>query len=407
MQVRLHYARQGLRNQSASIRGHLGERSHGKAGYRVVIRRRAPRAPSWPPRLAPPPTKLLPAISETRCVNKTAVIGSGSWGTTLAVLVAEAHGNCALWAHDPAEAHDMAARRENVRFLPGVTLPDTLHIEHDPAAVLRNADLVLLTVPMRRLRENWDAVAHLIEPHAAIVSGIKGLDPATGRRVSEFVVEWAGDEIRHRLAVLSGPNLAREIAAGEPATAVIAARVPEVGRTVQQRLSAPTFRTYVSDDVIGIELAGAIKNVIAIGAGVADGLRFGDNAKAALMTRGLAEMTRLGLTAGADALTFAGLAGMGDLIATCASPHSRNHYVGQELAAGRTLDDIQSRMVMVAEGVETSRGALALARRLGVEMPIVELINRALFDGLPVAEAGQVLMARELSHELRGLRRDD
>lgn len=340
-------------------------------------------------------------------MNKTAVIGSGSWGTTLAVLVAEAHGNCALWAHDPAEAHDMAARRENVRFLPGVTLPDTLHIEHDPAAVLRDADLVLLTVPMRRLRENWDAVAHLIEPHAAIVSGIKGLDPATGRRVSEFVVDWAGDHILQRLAVLSGPNLAREIAAGEPATAVIGAGVAELGRTVQQRLSAPTFRTYVSDDVIGIELAGAIKNVIAIGAGVADGLRFGDNAKAALMTRGLAEMTRLGLTAGADALTFAGLAGMGDLIATCASPHSRNHYVGQELAAGRTLVDIQSRMVMVAEGVETSRGALALARRLGVEMPIVELINRALFDGLPVAEAGQVLMARELSHELRGLRRDD
>lgn len=337
-------------------------------------------------------------------MNKTAVIGSGSWGTTLAVLVAEAHGNCALWVHDPAEAHDMAARRENVRFLPGVTLPDTLHIDDDPAAVLRGADLVLVTVPMRRLRENWDATAHLIEPRAAIVSGIKGLDPATGRRVSEFVAKWAGDAILDRLGVLSGPNLAREIAAGEPATAVIAARVPELARTVQQRLSAPTFRTYVSDDIVGIELAGAIKNVIAIGAGVADGLRFGDNAKAALMTRGLAEMTRLGLTAGADALTFAGLAGMGDLIATCASPHSRNHYVGQELAAGRSLDDIQSRMVMVAEGVETSRGALALARRLGVEMPIVELINRALFDGLPVAEAGRVLMARELSHELRGLR---
>ena len=337
-------------------------------------------------------------------MNKTAVVGSGSWGTTLAVLVAEAHGNCALWVHDPIEARDMAARRENVRFLPGVTLPNAVQIEDDPATVLQGADLVLITVPMRSLRENWDLIGHLIEPHAVIVSGIKGLDPTTGRRVSEFVAEWAGNQIMDRLAVLSGPNLAREIAAGEPATAVIAARKPDVARTVQQRLSAPTFRTYASDDVIGIELAGAIKNVIAIGAGVADGLRFGDNAKAALMTRGLAEMTRLGLTAGADALTFAGLAGMGDLIATCASPHSRNHYVGQELAAGRTLDDIQSRMVMVAEGVETSRGALALARRLGVEMPIVELINRALFDGLPVAEAGQVLMARELSHELRGLR---
>lgn len=337
-------------------------------------------------------------------MNKTAVIGSGSWGTTLAILVAEAHGSCALWVHEAHEAHDIAARRENVRFLPGVTLPDTVRVSDDPAAVLHGADLVLITVPMRSLRENWDLIGHLIEPHAAIVSGIKGLDPTTGRRVSEFVAEWAGNQVMDRLAVLSGPNLAREIAAGEPATAVIAARKPDVARTVQQRLSAPSFRTYASDDVIGIELAGAIKNVIAIGAGVADGLRFGDNAKAALMTRGLAEMTRLGLTAGADALTFAGLAGMGDLIATCASPHSRNHYVGQELAAGRTLDDIQSRMVMVAEGVETSRGALALARRLGVEMPIVELINEALFNGLPVAEAGQVLMARELSHELRGLR---
>ena len=339
-------------------------------------------------------------------MNKVAVVGSGSWGTTLAVLVAEAHGGCALWAHDPHEAHDMAARRENVRFLPGVTLPDTIHIDHDPATVLRGADLVLITVPMRRLRENWEAISDLIEPHAAIVSGIKGLDPTTGHRVSELVAGWAGEDILDRLAVLSGPNLAREIAAGEPATAVIAARTSQVARNVQQRLSAPTFRTYVSDDVVGIELAGAIKNVIAIGAGMADGLRYGDNAKAALMTRGLAEMTRLGLTAGADALTFAGLAGMGDLIATCASAHSRNHYVGQQLAAGRTLDDIQSRMVMVAEGVDTSRGAVALARRLGVEMPIVELINQALFNGLPVAEAGQVLMARELSHELRGLRRN-
>lgn len=337
-------------------------------------------------------------------MNKVAVVGSGSWGTTLAVLVAEARGRCALWVRETDEAHDMAARRENVRFLPGVTLPDSLEISHDAAAVLRGADLVLLTVPMRRLHENWQLIGGLIGPHAAIVSGIKGLDPETGQRVSELLTSWAGGQVLDRLAVLSGPNLAREIAAGEPATAVVAARIPEVARNVQRRLSAPTFRTYVSDDVIGIELAGAIKNVIAISAGMADGLRYGDNAKAALMTRGLAEMTRLGLTAGADALTFAGLAGMGDLIATCASAHSRNHYVGQELAAGRSLDDIQSRMVMVAEGVDTSRGALALARRLGVEMPIVELINQALFDGLPVAEAGQVLMARELSHELRGLR---
>ena len=331
------------------------------------------------------------------------VIGSGSWGTTLAMLVAESQGRCTLWVRDKEKALDIATRRENVRFLPGVRLPDTLRIEHDPAAALSDANLVIMAVPMRHLETNWGVIGNVTDPAATILSGIKGLNPLSGERVSEVISRLTSPAIANRLVVLSGPNLAHEIAAGEPATAVIAANQASLAHEIQTRLRTPEFRTYVSDDVIGVELAGALKNVIAIGAGMADGLRFGNNAKAALMTRGLSEITRLGVAAGADVLTFGGLAGMGDLIATCASSHSRNHYVGHQLAEGRSLDEIQSRMVMVAEGVDTSRGALILARRLGIEMPIVELINQTLFHKLPVSDAGQILMARELSHELRGL----
>ena len=337
-------------------------------------------------------------------MGQVAVIGSGSWGTTLAIVVAQTQGASSLWMHNCDEANETAARRENTRFLPGVTLPATVRIEHDAKAVLADADVVIVAVPMRRLEENWQRIAGVIDSKAIVVSGIKGLRPESGERVSEVIARISGPEILDRLAVLSGPNLAREIVAGEPATSVVAATSPMIATQVQARLRAPTFRIYISSDVIGVELAGALKNVIAIGAGMVDGLRLGDNAKAALMTRGLAEITRLGVVAGADPLTFAGLAGMGDLIATCASTHSRNHYVGKALAEGRSLEEIQSHMVMVAEGIDTARGALVISTRLGVEMPIVELMNEVLFAGMPVAEAGETLMAREASHELQGLR---
>ena len=337
-------------------------------------------------------------------MGQVAVIGSGSWGTTLSIIVAQAQGTCSLWMHNYDEAREIAARRENVRFLPGVTLPATVQIEHELEAVLADADVVIVAVPMRRLEENWREIAAGIDSTAIVVSGIKGLMPRSGERVSEVLTRISGPDVLNRFSVLSGPNLAREIVAGEPATSVVAATSSVLATQVQARLRAPTFRTYISGDVVGVELAGALKNVIAIGAGMADGLRFGDNAKAALMTRGLAEIARLGVAAGADPLTFAGLAGMGDLIATCASTHSRNHYVGKALAEGRSLEEIQSHMVMVAEGVDTARGALVVSTRLGVEMPIVELMNEVLFAGMPVAEAGEILMARELSHELRGLR---
>ena len=263
--------------------------------------------------------------------------------------------------------------------------------------------MVVLAVPMRRLAENLNHVDRWLPSSAILVSGIKGLDPESGARVSEAMSQLVGGDLTERFAVVSGPNFAREIAAREPAATVVASAEPEVAQTVQRALRAPWFRAYTSDDVIGVELAGSLKNVIAIGAGMADGLRASQNAKAVLMTRGLAELTRLGVAAGANPLTFSGLAGVGDLIATCNSAKSRNHFVGSQLAQGRPLDEITAQMVMVAEGVEASRGALRLARRLRVEMPIVELMNVVLFEGLPVSEAGERLMAREPSHELWGL----
>ena len=297
----------------------------------------------------------------------------------------------------------MARRRENTRFLPGIPLPDTLTITHDASRALEGAEVVVLAVPMRRLAENLERLEHSLPPSAILVSGIKGLDPLTGARVSEALGKLVGSGLTERFAVVSGPNLAREIAAREPSATVVASTTPAVARTVQRALGAPWFRAYTSDDVIGVELAGALKNVIGIGAGMADGLRYGQNAKAVFMTRGLAEMTRLGVAAGANPLTFSGLAGVGDLIATGNSAKSRNHYVGDQLAQGRSLDEITAQMVMVAEGVEAAPGALQLANRLQVEMPIIELMNDVLFNGLSVAEAGDRLMSREASHELRGL----
>lgn len=349
------------------------------------------------------PTLVRPLARVWGTLTRVTVIGSGSWGTTLAALVADVGGACVLWVHDPIEADAMARRRENTRFLPGIPLPDTLTITHDAAVALDGVEVVVLAVPMQRLAENLERLGRWLPPSAILVSGIKGLDPPSGARVSEAMAELVGGDLTDRFAVVSGPNFAREIAAREPAATVVASADPEVARTVQRALRAPWFRAYTSDDVIGVELAGSLKNVIAIGAGMADGLRASQNGKAVLMTRGLAEMTRLGVAAGANPLTFSGLAGVGDLIATCSSARSRNHFVGSQLAQGRPLDEITAQMVMVAEGVEASRGALRLAQRLRVEMPIVELMNVVLFEGMPVSEAGERLMAREPSHELWGI----
>ncbi len=344
-------------------------------------------------------------MTSDQASERVAVIGSGSWGTTLAIFLAERGTRCSLWVHREADAQRMLADRENMRFLPDFKLPENLHITTSAAEAVSGPDFVLLVVPMRTLAENLAEIGDLLPDQAILVSGVKGLDVRTGKRVSQIVKESLGGRPTGGFATISGPNLALEVAAREPTMTVVASSDGHVAQRVQRVFTAPWFRSYTSDDVVGVELAGSLKNIVALGAGMSDGLGFGSNARASLMTRGLAEITRLGVVAGADPLTFGGLAGIGDLVATCNSSRSRNHHVGYELALGRALDEITADMSMVAEGVDTTRGALILAGTLGVEMPITEGINDVLSGRLSVEDGVKQLMSRPAGHELKGISR--
>jgi len=332
------------------------------------------------------------------------IIGTGSWGTTLAVVLARRGLAVTLWARREEEAEELRTRRENAVFLPGVTLPPNLAITASLEEALSRCEFLFLVVPAQRMRENVRRLREHLREGTVLVSATKGLEMKRALRMTQVIEEELPESLRARLAVMSGPNLAREIVAGLPAGTVVASRDEEVAHRVQRVLMSPIFRVYTHDDVIGVELAGALKNIIAIGAGVCEGLGYGDNAKAAFMTRGLAEIARLGVAAGANPLTFAGLAGIGDLVATCASPHSRNHYVGLELAKGRKLADIQASMKMVAEGIYTTVAARTLARRYGVEMPITEQMYQVLFEDKDPRQAVAELMSRKAKDEFYGLR---
>ena len=335
-------------------------------------------------------------------LSRIAVLGAGSWGTTLAILLAAAGRAVTLWAHRPAAAAALAAARENTRYLPGHPFPPGLAVTGDIAAAVDGARLVLIAVPSQAVRATARLVAPLLPVDAIVISCAKGLEVGTYLRLSAVIAQEA-PAAAGRVGALSGPNLAREIAAGQPATTVVAAADPAVAVAARTLLMTPTFRIYTSTDLIGVELGGALKNIIALGAGIADGLGAGDNAKAAFITRGLAEMARLGVAAGAHPLTFAGLAGVGDLIATCASPLSRNRRVGERLARGEQLEAIIADLGQVAEGVTTTRAAGELAAALGVELPIAQQLYQVLFAGKPVAAAIHDLMTREPRDELEGV----
>ncbi len=335
--------------------------------------------------------------------NRVAIVGTGSWGTTLAVMLSQVGLEVTLWARTEAEARLLAERRENESFMPGLRFPDSLQITHLLPEALAGCDLLLLVVPAQRMRENVRRIRDHLRGETVIVSAAKGLEIETTLRMSQVIAQEVPLAFHSRICALSGPNLAREIAAGLPASTVVAGRDENVTRFVQRLIMTPRFRVYTHRDIVGVELAGALKNIIALGAGAADGLGLGDNAKATFMTRGLAEIARLGVAVGANPLTFAGLAGIGDLVATCASPKSRNHYVGVELAKGRKLADIQASMKMVAEGVPTTIAARQLARRHGVEMPITEQMYLTLFKGKDPRQAVMDLMRREAKAELDGL----
>jgi glycerol-3-phosphate dehydrogenase (NAD(P)+) len=322
---------------------------------------------------------------------RVAVIGTTSWGTTLAALLARGGSEVALMARNIAEADSINAARENARHRPGLKLPDNLNSTIDPEAVA-TANVVLLAVPSAELRTNLVRLAPAISPSASVVSATKGIESESCLRMSE-VIESFGIA-PERVMALSGPNFAGEIAAGLPAATVVAGRDESRARQVQALLNGRAFRVYTSDDPVGVELCGALKNVVAIACGLSDGQGYGENAKAALITRGLAEITRLGIAAGAQPLTFLGLAGMGDLVSSCESNQSRNRRLGLALAQEMSLDEALESIQGVVEGVGTARSVPQLARRLGVEMPICESLHAVLFHGKPAVEAGRELMAR-------------
>ncbi len=329
---------------------------------------------------------------------RVAVVGAGAWGTTLARVVARTE-PVTLVCHSQATAARIAETGRNESRLPGIDLPPTVVATADVAAIADATDLVIFATPSAHLRTTVEGLARYLSPQADLLSVVKGLEGGTLLRMSQ-VIAGAADVPIERMAALSGPNLALEVARNLPASAVVAAADLELAERVIGRLGRRRFRLYVNEDILGVELCGALKNVVAIAAGAADGLGFGDNGKAGLLSRGLAEMTRLGMAAGANPLTFAGLAGMGDLIATCGSTLSRNHRLGEELAKGRTWAEIEVTLPGTAEGAYTVRAALALADRLGVEMPIAREVERALFEGKSVQRCLVDLLAREPKDEL-------
>ena len=327
------------------------------------------------------------------------VVGTGSWGTALAVMLAW-HGGSTLLCRSKEEFETLNRDRRNARFLPSVPFPDSLHLQHDPALACAGARIVLLVTPSGRLRENARSLAPHLDARHVVLSGAKGLEHGTLLRMTE-VLEQEFDGAGALCGALSGPNLSGEVAAGKPASAVVACNHEGSLEVALRLLNTPRFRVYANTDVIGVELGGALKNVVAIGAGALDGLAWGENAKAAFVTRGLAEIARLGVAAGAHPLTFAGLTGLGDLLATVSSPSSRNRTVGQELARGRTPEEIRRALApQVAEGVETTRAARLLAHHHGVEMPITEQTYQVLFEGKSIADAVADLMYRDPRHEL-------
>ena len=331
--------------------------------------------------------------------DQIGVIGAGAWGTTLAILLADEQRPVSLRTHSSESAERLAHARANERYLPGIVFPPNLRIVTDDSFLAEPHRFYLLAVPSAHLRKTVQDIGPMLHPDAGILSVVKGIEEGTHLRMSEVIdQELPG----RRIAALSGPNLAREIAAGKPAGSVVASADDDLAVELASVLSSERFRVYTNGDLIGVELAGALKNVVALAAGMVDGLGFGDSAKAGIITRGLAEMTRLGVAAGAHPLTFAGLAGVGDLIATCMSPLSRNRHAGELIASGIPWPEAAERLAGVAEGVSTVAGALELAVAHGVEMPIAEKVREVVFDRMPPMAAVAELMSRSTKDELTG-----
>jgi glycerol-3-phosphate dehydrogenase (NAD(P)+) len=335
-------------------------------------------------------------------MSKVAVMGAGSWGTAFAMLCHDAGQDVVLWARRDDIADEITTSHRNEGYLPGIDLPEAVRATTDPAEALAGADVVVMAVPSIGAESQLRVWGDHVPGAVPVVSLIKGVDVETLRFGSQVISDALGCD-PDRVVVVSGPNLAKECAQRLPAATVAATPDESAATTVQQAVMAPWFRVYTNPDKVGVEIGGAVKNVIALAAGIAEGMGFGDNTKAAVITRGLAEMQRLGVALGGDALTFSGLAGVGDLVATCTSPKSRNRTVGERLGRGEHLDDIVSQMNMVAEGVKSSEAIVQLARNAGVEMPISEAVVSVVHDGVDPREAIAALLSRSAKPELYGI----
>jgi glycerol-3-phosphate dehydrogenase (NAD(P)+) len=332
-----------------------------------------------------------------------AIIGGGSWGTALAIVLAPRFETLRLWVFEADLAARMGATRENDVFLPGFQLPESVSVTSDLSEAVSGAgqpaDVILGVMPSRHARRLYTIIRPWLHPATILVSATKGLEKGSLRRMSQVIAEAAGEPASGGIAVLSGPTFAREIAQGEPAAVVIAAENPQVAIRVQQAFSGPRFRLYTNSDLVGVELGAALKNVIAIGAGVCQGLGLGSNTMAALITRGLAEIARLAVAAGGRPETLAGLAGLGDLVLTCTGDLSRNRKVGIELAGGKSLADITGSMRMIAEGVETCQAAVEMGETLQVDLPIMQEMYAVMYQGKSPRESVRDLMERALKSE--------
>jgi glycerol-3-phosphate dehydrogenase (NAD(P)+) len=332
-------------------------------------------------------------------LNNLAIIGAGSWGTALAVVLAPRFPRIRLWVYEKDLAKRIAGSRENDTYLPGLSIPNHVEITSELATALEDAEVVLSVMPSHLVREMYRQMLPFLRESMLFVSATKGLENKSLLRMSELIREVVGTAFSPRLAVISGPTFAREVASFEPTALVVASETQQVAEQIQAAFSGPSFRLYVSTDVVGVEIGGSIKNVVAIGSGVLHGMGMGHNATAALITRGLAEITRLAVAMGGKPLTLAGLAGLGDLVLTCTGDLSRNRTVGVELAHGRKLQEIVDSMRMVAEGIKTTNAAAELAVRHGVEMPISEQMFQMLHFGVSPREAIRRLMERSLKGE--------
>lgn len=334
-------------------------------------------------------------------IKKVAVIGAGGWGIALAKLLAEKDAEVTLWCHGADTYLQLAERRQSANYLPGVLLPSSVAVTRSIDEATAGTFMIICAIPSHALREVMERVAATLTSEPIVVCGTKGLEEESLKTTGEVLAEIDTSKPKDRHAFVSGPSFALEVARGLPAAVTVAAYTDAVASEVQETLSTNNFRVYTSKDVIGVQMGGVIKNVIAIAAGISDGLGLGQNARAALITRGLAEMTRLAVRMGADPMTLSGLPGLGDLVLTCAGDLSRNRKVGLQIAAGKSLAEITAGTRMVAEGIRNTRSVCALAARLGVEMPIVEQMHQVLYGGKKPFLAVRELMQRALKPELR------